>query len=121
MSYRMSRSAETTSFWWIPICLILVILLSFAVSNAADPPAAKVDVRPSSSVDRDMVMLGDIAAIDGGDPQLVARLKSVTVARSPLPGSSRNLSAGEVMVRLKQAGIDTARIHLNAPAVASIT
>ena len=121
MSYRMSQSAGTTSFWWIPICLILVILTSFAVSNAAAQPAVKVDVRPTSSVDRDMVMLGDIAAIDGDDPQLVARLKSVTVARSPLPGSKRNLSAGEVMIRLKQAGIDTARIQLITPAAASIT
>ena len=121
MDYRMTRSDRPTSFLWIPICLILVILLSFAVSHATDLSPVKVDVRPKSSVDRDVILLGDIADIAGDHPQLVGRLKSVIVGRSPLPGSSRNLSAGEVMVRLKQSGIDESRIHLNAPPVASIT
>lgn len=121
MDHRTPRPIGTAGLCPAPICMILAVLLIIAAAPAAGQPLVKVDVRSNSGVDREMIMLGDIAVIDGDDPQLVGRLKSLAVGRSPLPGSSRNLSAGELTVRMKQAGIDTARIQLNAPAVASVT
>jgi flagella basal body P-ring formation protein FlgA len=103
------------------ILLMMVIVLNGTVVAAVAQPPVRVDVQANSGVDQDMIMLGDIAVIDGDDLELVRRLKAVTVGRSPLPGSSRNLTEGEVRVRLKQAQIDTDRIHLTAPATANVT
>jgi flagella basal body P-ring formation protein FlgA len=101
--------------------LLTVILLGGAGVAAVAQTPVRVDVRANSGVDQDMIALGDIAVVSGSDLALVRRLKAVTVGRSPLPGSSRNLTEGEVRVRLKQAQIDTDRIHLTVPATVNIT
>jgi flagella basal body P-ring formation protein FlgA len=103
------------------LSLVIGILFSGTGVSAVEPRPVRVDVQENSSVDRDMIQLGDIADISGDDQKLVRQLKAVPVGRSPLPGSSRNLSEGELRIRLKQAGVDEARIHLTTPAPANVT
>src|SRR5690606_13781108 len=46
---------------------------------------------------------------------LLAELRALYVGRSPLPGSSRTVSAGEVLLRMRQARLTSDQIELIAP------
>lgn len=103
------------------VCLIAACLGGYGTCAATEPSGAVVDVKAQSNVDQDMILLGDIAQIQAADTRLAAGLKNVTIGRSPLPGSTRNLSAGDVLVRLKQAGIDRTQVQLNMPQTARVS
>ena len=100
--------------------VFLFTLWITAGAGAADPQPIKVDIRAQSSVDQEMIVLGDIARIEGADEPLLGRLRTLPIGRSPLPGGSRIISRADVLVRLKQAGIDSARIRLAAPETARV-
>lgn len=101
-------------------CLLTAVSSGYADVAGADPAVVTVTIKAQSSVDRDMILLGDIARIEPPDAALSARLQTVVIGRSPLPGSSRNLSDGDVLLRLKQAGIDSSRIQLKMPETAEV-
>ena len=52
------------------------------------------------------IALGSVAAITGGDQSLRARFAAVLVARAPLPGETRQLTRGDLALKLRQAGIN---------------
>lgn len=121
MGPRFGYKNTATALLLAAVYLSTAGIFGHNLEAAAEPSGALVDVRAQSSVDRDMILLGDVAVIEADDPLLAAHLKAVSIGRSPLPGSDRNLSAGDVLVRLKQAGIDTARVQLNVPETARVT
>lgn len=53
-----------------------------------------------------VVLLGDVAAITGGDRQLADRLRAVNLGNAPLPGQSVNISADQIRMRLRQEGLN---------------
>lgn len=69
----------------------------------------------------DQILLGCIARVDGSDAQLVAALEEIVLGRSPLPGKSRSLDRATILTRLKQSGIDPARIDLQVPTDVTVT
>lgn len=54
------------------------------------------------------IALSSVAAITGGDKAARARLAAVPVARAPLPGETRQLTRGDLALKLRQAGINPA-------------
>lgn len=63
--------------------------------------------------------LGEIADLDGKDKQLLARLARVEIGASPLPGLSRPLYPGDIMVHLRAAQLgsllDSKKLEIIAP------
>jgi len=91
---------------------ILSLAFALAVLSAPPSPAATVTLRPEAQVRSAEVLLGDVASIQTGDASLAARLKSVRLGSAPWPGYSASFSAGNVLLMLKAAGLNTAQIAL---------
>ncbi len=77
---------------------------------------ATVQVFKKAGIDKDKILLGEIAKIDGQDHRLVQKLNSIVLGKAPLPGKSRRIDGRHIKVRLKQSGIDLTRITLKSPA-----
>ena len=99
--------------------LILLILPPAGMTLGADVEAS-IDMLPRAVVDEDPVLLGDIALIEGRDAAVVARLKTLTVGRAPLPGKSRQIESSYVVLRLKQSGIPVDQIMLNETGLTTV-
>lgn len=80
-----------------------------------------ITVRATSEVPGDFFKLGEIADIAGRDETYKQKLAMVQVGRSPLPGNSRNLAPGDIVVYLRGAGLDSDRLELIAPPAMRIT
>lgn len=104
------------------ICLRMLIICcgtGFLLQAMTGGPVAaagiKISVSPSTMLDGDSVYLGKIAEIEGGDPLLVDRLKSLYIGRAPLPGNTLEFEASDLDRRLKQNGFDPADLVLQIP------
>ena len=80
-----------------------------------------VNLRPESTVRGPEIRLGEIAEMQGGDADMVERLRAVEVGRAPLPGLSRTLDPAYLKARLRLAGVDPASLVLDFPRIVSIT
>src|SRR5579871_5138239 len=80
---------------------------------------ATVMVRAAAQVTGKTFTLGEIADIKGGDAELRKRLAGVAIGTAPLPGLSRQLLPGDVIVHLRAAQcgelLDSKRITLITP------
>jgi len=93
------------------IVLIISFLASTLPAMAAQP---KVTVRAVAVAQSDFVTLGDIADISPS-PQASkasARLAATVVGRAPMPGESRPLTRGDILLKLRQAGINPATVDV---------
>ena len=97
--------------------LLLLIIGSQSFGSTTD---VRIQMQPTATVDRDPVRLGDIATVQGGNPELVADLESLVVGRAPLPGESRQIDAAYVTLRLKQHGIPAHRVALRQTALTTL-
>lgn len=85
--------------------LPVLLLLALAVPACASPVhiALKVSAGAENSASG-FVTLSQVADLSGGEKAARLRLARVTVARAPLPGDVRLLSAGDITLKLRQAG-----------------
>jgi flagellar basal body P-ring formation protein FlgA len=100
---------------------VLVLVLLVAATAAGGAGLVSLRVYDRVEVEADQIQLGKIARIDGDDAGLVRELEALVIGRSPLPGKSRSLDDGAILLRLKQCGIDLARIELQIPAEVQVT
>jgi flagella basal body P-ring formation protein FlgA len=77
--------------------------------------ATRVNVSSMAQVDGEHIVLGEIAKIEGNDPDLTKRIRGVVIGRAPLPGRKREIQASLVKRRLKQNRIDPDQLLLNIP------
>ncbi|MEP0766639.1 MAG: flagella basal body P-ring formation protein FlgA [Fimbriimonadia bacterium] len=70
--------------------------------------------RLSAETRGDRVLLGEIAELSGTET-LVTQAAELPVGAGPLPGGSRILTRGEVMVKLRAAGLATAATRVELP------
>ena len=105
-------------------CFVLLALCSpvaaqhtkkMAPGKKAAPAVVAVTSRLISEVSGSAFTLGEIADFSGKDAALIKRLRAVEVGTSPLPGSSRSLSPGDIVVKLRAAHLETAQVTLTAP------
>jgi len=94
---------------------VLVLVLLAAATAAGGAGLISVRVYDQVEIAADQIQLGKIARIDGDDAGLVRELEALVIGRSPLPGKSRSLDSAAILLRLKQSGIDLARIELQIP------
>ena len=94
---------------------VLVLVLLAAATAAGGAGRVSLRVYDQVEIEADQIQLGKIARIDGDDAGLVHELEAVVIGRSPLPGKSRALDSATILLRLKQSGMDLARIELQIP------
>ena len=76
---------------------------------AVQPTVVHVSMRASASVSADadgFFSLGSVADITGGAAAARARLASVNVGRAPFADSSRQITVGDIALKMRQAGLD---------------
>lgn len=72
-------------------------------------------VHAASDVKGTTFTLGEIADLRGSDPALIAQLRAVEIGTSPLPGLTRSLMPGEVLVHLRAHHLDGTQVTIIAP------
>ena len=84
--------------------------------NASTKILAKseVKVKFTSEVNTEVLTLGDVADISG-DSQLVEKLKSVDLGKSPILGTKKNLSTLLVKALISSQGVDMRQVSLTVP------
>jgi flagella basal body P-ring formation protein FlgA len=90
-------------------------------STGVSAPPIVVSLRPETTVGGPEIRLGEIADFQGGDAAAVERLRSIQVARAPLPGLTRSLDAAYLTLRLRMAQVDLAALVLDMPPTISVT
>jgi len=74
-----------------------------------------VMVKPNAEVPQRTFRLGEIADISGGDRSLVAQFAAVEIGNSPLPGLSRIIYSGDIVVHLRAAHLYNPTVEIVAP------
>jgi len=84
--------------------------------NASTKILAKseVKVKFTSEVNTEVLTLGDVADISG-DSQLVEKLKSVDLGKSPILGTKKSLSTLLVKALISSQGVDMRQVSLTVP------
>ena len=85
--------------------LLLLALLALPAAAAPVHVALKASAAAAPNADG-FITLGSVAAISGGDKPARLRFAAVLVARAPLPGETRQLTRGDLALKLRQAGIN---------------
>ena len=111
----MGRCKQTQKPNAAAAATVLVLVLLAAATAAGGAGLISVRVYDQVEIAADQIQLGKIARIDGNDAELVRELEALVIGRSPLPGKSRSLDSAAILLRLKQSGIDLARIELQIP------
>ena len=101
--------------------LLAVALLAGAPAWAAPAPAATIRFASEARVQKDELLLGELATIDG-DESLAALLRALKLGAAPIPGGSVTYEAAELRRRLTQARVvESERIHLILPERVQVT
>jgi hypothetical protein len=85
--------------------LCLMALLAAPVSAAPVHIALQASAAAPPNSDG-FITLGSVASLSGGDKAARTRFAAVLVARAPLPGETRQLTRGDLALKLRQAGIN---------------
>jgi flagella basal body P-ring formation protein FlgA len=104
---RWHNPTPTTALAVAALCLL------WAVAGAAGPTSVRC--HEQAEIAADQILLGSIAQVNGSDAALVRQLEAVVLGRSPLPGKTRTLERAAILTRIKQSGIDPARLDLQIP------
>ena len=85
--------------------LFLLALLALPAVAAPIHVALKASAAAAPNADG-FISLGSVASLSGGDKTARLRFAAVLVARAPLPGETRQLTRGDLALKLRQAGIN---------------
>jgi flagella basal body P-ring formation protein FlgA len=99
--------------------LTLALVAGPAVAAPSGPAVAADETAPGrivvarqASVDDGEIRLGDLSELSGG----AIDFAELELGTAPAPGASRRLSGTEILSRLRDAGLDEARIRYQIPA-----
>jgi flagella basal body P-ring formation protein FlgA len=95
--------------------LVAFALLWATVCHTVASDLTRVRILEKVQIDDEKILLGNIAKIEGGDPQMIRKLGGIMVGRAPLPGNSRKLDGARIKTHLKQNRIDLAQLVLDIP------
>jgi flagellar basal body P-ring formation protein FlgA len=102
-----------------PAHLVTLLVLIFVISAMPDclyaEGIASISVFEKTTVEKDEILLGEIAGIESEDRVLIRKLKNIVIGRSPLPGKSRYIGREFIKLRLKQSDIDLPEQALQIP------
>jgi flagella basal body P-ring formation protein FlgA len=93
------------------------LVVIFLAGLIGIPPTAqatgniRLTLKEATVIDQGPVRLSDVAVLGGSSDDERRRLGSISIATAPLPGQTRFVGIDYIRVRLKQAGVDTARMQ----------
>ncbi|SPD72673.1 exported hypothetical protein [uncultured Desulfobacterium sp.] len=76
---------------------------------------AQIEVYQRADIDQDDILLDKISEIKSDDRELINQLKNIIIGSCPLPGESRNVDRGTIIMKLKQNNIDIEKIDIIGP------
>lgn len=98
--------------WQILVWLIVSGLMAMLhVTPLLAQPGVTVHFEEQANVTGRDILLQDVAHLEGPE-DAVDRIGQVVLGRAPLPGLSRGLTVGQILVRLRQAGFDPRALQL---------
>jgi flagella basal body P-ring formation protein FlgA len=80
-----------------------------------------IHVRQASLVQGADITIGDVAEVQGDDPNTVAKVRAIVIGQSPAAGEERSLYGGYIATRLKQHGFDPQQWQLSVPEKIRVT
>jgi flagella basal body P-ring formation protein FlgA len=101
--------------------LVAFVLLLASVCTLYASDLTRVHIPGKVQVDDEKILLGQIAEIEGSDPQLLHTLNGIVLGRAPLPGDSRILDSARIKTRLKQNRIDLTQLVLDIPPAVTVS
>ena len=93
------------------VMLVLILSTNLAASTVA-AQITTIKVLENGEVKGPNIHLGEIAQIDGDDPQLVQALSEVVIGKSPLPSRMRVIETQFIKLRLRQKGFNVSAFNL---------
>lgn len=105
-----------------PLFLLLTASTVVLRAYGADTPTALAEVKlhERAEVQGPMVLLGDIAEVIA-DSEMTSQLKSVSCQPAALPGRAATIDAGFVLIKIRQAGIDSKQVTMTGAARTVVT
>jgi hypothetical protein len=102
--------------------LLALTLISLCAPVHADTVAPKPEIalKSSATVSGDMFVLSEIATIKA-PADLIAKLSPAVMGRSPLEGATRTIGRGDVILKLRQAGIDVSGLNIDGSDSVTLT
>lgn len=92
----------------------LALVIGCCASLAWATPL-KITVESAAEIRGDHITIGDVAHIQGGAPEAVAKIKRIVIGQSPPAGQERSLSSHYIATRLKQHGLKSQDFSIQAP------
>lgn len=80
-----------------------------------------VTFRPSAEVKGSVILLGDVAVVEGQNPKLVESMEALEVGAAPLSGRTRTVSAAYARVRLRQLRLGEKAFEFAGPALCTVS
>lgn len=94
---------------------LILIIITCIVASAWGGQQPTIHLRERSTVNGARFTLGDIGTFSGLDTATEARLKTVVLGSSPLPGLERAITREQVLTRLRQHGFQPEAFDIVAP------
>lgn len=97
--------------------MLATLALTVALPGAGSPDTATtVTLRSSAEVDTPEVLLAQVAEI-GAASDMARALAAVSLGSSPVPGGSRRIESGYVILRLRRHGINCRQVEVRGDGV----
>lgn len=100
------------------LILIIFIIIFFVSANVI---AVEIDIPAQVQVRGEQILLGEISQISGENKEIIENIKTIELAKSPLPGYSKKLSRELIRLILKNKGYDLKDIELDIPDVFTVS
>jgi flagella basal body P-ring formation protein FlgA len=113
-----TNNSKTQKSKYLYVTLFYMLAVAVMVGMVAElwaMPLTNIRVRNQVEIDGDDVLLGEIAEIQGSDPQLIRELEGILIGKAPLPGKLRQFDQSYLKMRLRQYHIDLSAVTLEAP------
>jgi hypothetical protein len=88
--------------------------------QAASLLSPSIVLKPTALAGGASILLGDMATITA-PTALAGKLSSVVVGCVPMAGLNRTLTKGDVILKLRQAGIDPSGLHISGALVVTVS
>ncbi|RMF93474.1 MAG: flagella basal body P-ring formation protein FlgA [Candidatus Schekmanbacteria bacterium] len=114
----MNKIKMLHKYYWITG---LFTAMAFLLTLASAENMINIKAKEKCTVAGEKILLSDIATISTEDNLLKQKLENLEIGFSPYIGMSRNLTAKEIKIRLKQNNIPLERVNLDFPESVYVT
>lgn len=111
------RGPKAIIWWLLPHLLLTIGFLAnswLKVQGEESPVKIRIQFPSEVEIKGPEILLGECATLEG-PPEVIAPLRTLSLGKAALPGQSRRLNRGSVLIRLRQAGLAPDIVWLEMP------